>query len=237
MNLERRLSLLQDEYAHGSFGKHCTANYCVKERDRRATLPIGEGPALIKELREKTGAGIMDCKRALGESGNSVDQAIKLLREKGLAAAQRREGRSAKEGTIASYIHLGGRLGVLLEARCETDFVARTDVFKTLVKDLGMHIAAAGPRYLERADVPESILESERDVYLAQVKELGKPESATKKIVEGKIEKFYADICLLEQPFVKDQKKTIKEILLEASAQLGEKVTIQRFVLYRLGDS
>ncbi len=202
-----------------------------------ATSPMGEGQALIKELREKTGAGIMDCKRALVESGQRVDQAIKLLREKGLAAAQRREGRSAKEGTIASYIHPGGRLGVLLEARCETDFVARTDVFHTLVKDLGMHIAAASPRYLERAEVPESLLEQERDVYLAQAKELGKPEQAFNKIVEGKIEKFYADNCLLEQPFVKDQKKPIKELLLEASAQLGETVTIQRFALYRLGDS
>ena len=202
-----------------------------------ATSPMGEGQALIKELREKTGAGIMDCKRALVESGQHVDQAIKLLREKGLAAAQRREGRSAKEGTIASYIHPGGRLGVLLEARCETDFVARTDVFHTLVKDLGMHIAAANPRYLERAEVPESLLEQERDVYLAQAKELGKPEQTFKKIVEGKIEKFYADNCLLEQPFVKDQKKPIKELLLEASAQLGETVTIQRFALYRLGGS
>ena len=202
-----------------------------------ATSPMGEGQALIKELREKTGAGIMDCKRALVKSGQRVDQAIKLLREKGLAAAQRREGRSAKEGTIASYIHPGGRLGVLLEARCETDFVARTDVFQALMKDLGMHIAAAGPRYLERADVPESILEQERDVYLAQAKELRKPEQAFKKIVEGKIEKFYADICLLEQPFVKDQKKPIKELLLEASAQLGETVSIQRFELYRLGDA
>ena len=191
----------------------------------------------IKALRELTGAGIMDCKRALSESGNSVDQAIKLLREKGLAAAQRREGRSAKEGTISSYIHPGSRIGVLLEARCETDFVARTDVFQALVKDLGMHIAATGPHYLDRADVPESIIESEREVYLAQAKELNKPEAALKKIVEGKVEKFYSDICLLEQPFVKDQKKTIKELLLEASAQLGERVDIQRFSLYRLGDS
>jgi elongation factor Ts len=126
---------------------------------------------------------------------------------------------------------------VLLEARCETDFVARTDVFQALIKDLGMHIAAASPRYLERADVPESLLEQEREVYLAQAKELGKPEQAFKKIVEGKIEKFYADLCLLEQPFVKDQKKPIKELLLEASAQLGETVSIQRFALYRLGDS
>lgn len=198
---------------------------------------MGEGPVLIKELREKTGAGIMDCKRALVESDNSVEKAIKLLRERGLAAAQRREGRSANEGTIASYIHPGGRVGVLLEARCETDFVARTDIFQALIKDLGMHIAAAAPRYLERADVPESLLEQEREVYLAQAKELGKPEAALKKIVEGKIEKFYADLCLLEQPFVKDQKKPIRELLLEASAQLGETVSIQRFALYRLGDS
>ena len=198
---------------------------------------MGEGQALIKELREKTGAGIMDCKRALVESDNSVDQAIKLLREKGLAAAQRRGGRSVNEGAIASYIHPGGRLGVLLEARCETDFVARTHVFQALVKDLGMHIAAAGPRYLERTDVPESILDQEREVYIAQAKELGKSEQAMQKIVEGKIEKFYADICLLEQPFVKDQKKPIKELLLDASSQLGETVAIQRFALYRLGDS
>ncbi len=202
-----------------------------------ATSPMGEGPVLIKELREKTGAGIMDCKRALIASDNSVDKAIKLLREKGLAAAQRREGRSAKEGTVSSYIHPGGRVGVLLEARCETDFVARTDIFQALIKDLGMHIAAAAPRYLERSDVPESLLEQEREVYLAQAKELGKPEQAFKKIVEGKIEKFYADLCLLEQPFVKDPKTPIKELLLEASAQLGETVSIQRFVLYRLGDS
>ena len=202
-----------------------------------ATSPMGEGPVLIKELREKTGAGIMDCKRALIASDNSVDKAIKLLREKGLAAAQRREGRSAKEGTVTSYIHPGGRVGVLLEARCETDFVARTDIFQALIKDLGMHIAAAAPRYLERSDVPESLLEQEREVYLAQAKELGKPEQALKKIVEGKIEKFYSDICLLEQPFVKDQKKPIKELLLEASAQLGETVSIQRFALYRLGDA
>ncbi len=202
-----------------------------------ATSPMGEGPVLIKELREKTGAGIMDCKRALIASDNSVDKAIKLLREKGLAAAQRREGRSAKEGTVSSYIHPGGRVGVLLEARCETDFVARTDIFQALIKDLGMHIAAAAPRYLERSDVPESLLEQEREVYLAQAKELGKPEQALKKIVEGKIEKFYSDICLLEQPFVKDQKKPIKELLLEASAQLGETISIQRFVLYRLGDA
>jgi len=197
---------------------------------------MGAGQELIKELREKTGAGIMDCKRALVESENNVDQAIKLLREKGLAAAQRREGRSANEGTIASYIHPGGRIGVLLEARCETDFVARTEVFQALVKDLGMHIAAAGPSYLDRADIPETIIEQEREVYLAQAKELGKPEQAMQKIVEGKIEKFYSEVCLLEQPFVKDQKKPIKELLLEASAQLGEAVTIQRFSLYRLGE-
>jgi len=192
--------------------------------------------ALVKELRERTAAGMMDCKKALMECNGDMDKAIDFLREKGLAAAAKKAGRIAAEGIVDAYIHMGGRIGVLVEVNCETDFVAKTDNFKTLVHDIAMHIAAANPQYLEREEVPTEALDKEREVLRVQALNEGKPEKIVDKMVEGRIEKYYKEVCLMEQPFVKDQDKTIKDLIGEATASIGEKISIRRFTRYERGE-
>lgn len=189
----------------------------------------------VKELREKTGAGMMECKKALTESNGDVEKAIDYLRQKGLATAAKKASRSASEGLVSSYIHMD-KIGVLLEVNCETDFVAKTDDFKGLVKDISLHIAAANPSYLSHEDVPQDIIEREKDIYKAQV--ANKPPQIVEKIVEGKLDKFFGDMCLLEQAFVKDpeQKLKIKELVTEKIAKLGENIVIRRFVRFQLGE-
>ncbi len=188
---------------------------------------------MVNDLRAQTGAGLMDCKRALVETNGNVEEAITILRKKGAASAAKRADRLAKEGIIESYIHLGGKVGVMIEVNCETDFVARNDEFRAFVKDLCLHIAAASPLYVSRDQVPESDLAAEREIAAAQVE--GKPPAAVQKIVEGKLEKFYSTIVLLDQPFVKQPEKTIKEIMTEKIAKTGENMQVRRFVRYQLG--
>jgi elongation factor Ts len=191
---------------------------------------------MVQELRGKTGAGIMDCKRALTESNGDMELAVDALRKKGLAAAAKKSGRVTSEGAVASYIHAGGKLGVLVEINCETDFVARTEQFQQLVKDVSMHIAAANPLYLKRDDVSEDFLAKEREIYRAQALESGKPEKIVDKIVDGKIDKYLNEICLYEQAFVKDTDKTIEQVMTEAISQLGENLNIRRFARFALGE-
>ena len=192
--------------------------------------------ALVKELRERTGAGMMDCKKALAATEGDMDKAIDFLREKGLAAAAKKAGRIAAEGLVESYIHGGGRIGVLVEVNCETDFVAKTDAFKSLVKDIAMHIAAANPSYLRREEVPAAELEHEKMVLSEQARNEGKPEKIIEKMVTGRIEKYYKEVCLLEQPFVKDPDKTISDLITESIAKIGENIAIHRFTRYQLGE-
>ncbi|MGI6657998.1 MAG: translation elongation factor Ts [Dethiobacteraceae bacterium] len=192
--------------------------------------------SLVKELREKTGAGMMDCKKALTETGGDLDKAVEYLREKGLAAAAKKAGRIAAEGLVDSYIHMGGRIGVLLEVNCETDFVARTDEFRAFVKDIAMQIAATNPQYLSREDVPEEVLEKEREILRIQAKNEGKPDKVIDKIVEGRINKYFTENCLLEQPYIRDTDKTITELLKEKIAQIGENIAIRRFARFEMGE-
>ena len=188
----------------------------------------------IKKLREKTNAGIVACKKALGESGGDVDKAIEILRKQGVALASKKVGRSAKEGRIDSYIHLGGKIGVLVEVNCESDFVARNDDFKAFVKDIAMQIAASSPLYVKKEDVPESAIKKETDIIKAQL--TGKPAQAAEKIVDGKLAKFYEDACLLEQPFIKDPSMKVKDILTSMVAKIGENIIIRRFVRFQTGE-
>ncbi len=190
----------------------------------------------VKELRARTGAGIMDCKNALKEAGGDIDKAIDFLRTKGLAKAAKKAGRIASQGLVSSYIHAGGKIGVLVEINCETDFVAKTDDFKQFVKDIAMHVAASSPQYIKREDVPEAIAEKEKKIYETQARESGKPEKIIDRIVSGKIDKFLSEICLLEQPFIKDPDKTIQALLQETIAKLGENIAIRRFVRYQLSE-
>ena len=192
--------------------------------------------SLVKELRERTGAGMMDCKKALTETERDTEKAIAYLREKGLAAAAKKAGRIATEGVIETYVHAGGRIGVILELNCETDFVAKTDEFKELAKDIAMHIAAAKPEYLSSEEVPADIIENERNILRAQALNEGKPEKIVDKMVEGRVAKFYKDVCLVEQPFVKDSDKTISQLITEKVAKIGENISIRRFVRYELGE-
>lgn len=188
----------------------------------------------VKNLREKTGAGMMECKKALTESGGDFEKAVDQLRKRGLATAAKKAGRTASQGLIGSYIHMD-KIGVLIEVNCETDFVARTDDYKELVKDLAMHIAAASPQYLTREDVPQAVIEREKEIYRDQVK--NKPAQVVDKIIEGKLEKFYIDTCLVDQVFVKDPDKHIKDIITEKVAKLGENILIRRFVRFQLGET
>jgi elongation factor Ts len=191
---------------------------------------------MVKELRDKTGAGMMDCKKALTESGGDMDSAIKHLREQGIASASKKAGRTTSEGIIFSYIHPGDKLGVLVEINCETDFVARTDDFRDFAKDVAMQIAAADPKVVERDLLDAKVIEAEKDVYRAQAVMEGKPDKVIEKIVDGKLDKFYAEVCLLEQPFVKDNDRTIGDLVTEIIAKLGENINIRRFARYRLGE-
>lgn len=190
----------------------------------------------VKELREKTGAGMLDCKKALEEANGDLTKAAELLREKGLAAAANKAGRAATEGTVESYIHAGGRIGVLVEVNCETDFVGKTDQFKEFVKDIAMQIAAASPKFVSREEVSAEELEKEKEILRAQALNEGKPEKIVEKMVEGRIGKYYEEFCLLEQPFVKDPDKTISQLLNEKISQIGENISIRRFVRYELGE-
>ena len=190
---------------------------------------------LIRELREKTGAGVMDCKKALISANGDVEKAVEILRKEGIAVAEKKGARLAKDGRIESYIHPGNKLGVMVEVNCETDFVARTDEFKTLAKEIAMHIAASNPRYISIADIPEDVLESEKDIYVTQAQNEGKPPQVIERIVQGKLEKFYQEVCLLEQPWIRDPEKKIKDIINDAIARLGENILIRRFVRFELG--
>ena len=192
--------------------------------------------ALVKELRERTGAGMMDCKKALSATDGDLEKAIDFLREKGLAAAAKKSGRVAAEGLVEAYLHGGGRIGVLVEVNCETDFVAKTDAFKELVKDIAMHIAATNPSYLKREEVPTAELEHEQAVLAEQARNEGKPEKIIEKMVAGRIEKYYKEVCLMEQPFVKDPDKTISDLITESIAKIGENISIRRFTRYQLGE-
>ncbi len=190
---------------------------------------------LVKELREKTGAGVMDCKRALAEAAGDFEKAVVWLREKGVAAAAGRAGRVASEGTVGSYIHAGGKLGVLIEVNCETDFCAKSEAFQGLVKNLAMQVAAANPRCVKREEVPSAVIEQERQIYASQAE--GKPAAVIGKIVDGKIEKFFKEACLLEQAYVRDPNKTINDLLVEAALQMREKIEVRRFTRFQLGET
>lgn len=191
---------------------------------------------MVKELREKTGAGIMDCKKALVDAAGDMEKAIDLLRQKGLAIAAKKSSREAREGIVGSYIHAGGKIGVLVEVNCETDFVAKNQEFQELVKDIAMQIAWSNPPYLNREDVPEDVLERERNIYRNQAKESGKPDHIIEKIVEGKIEKFLTDVCLVEQPFIKDQSITVRDLINQKIAKIGENIVVKRFVRFQVGE-
>jgi elongation factor Ts len=193
--------------------------------------------AVVKELRDKTGAGMMDCKKALGETDGDLDKAVDYLRQKGLAAAAKRADRLAADGAVGAYVHPGGKIGVLIEINCETDFVARTTEFQALLKDIAMQVAAANPRYVKRDEVPAEEFEKEKQIYRQQALESGKPEKVVDKIVEGKIERFYSEVCLLEQSFIKDPDKKVFEIVNEAIAKMRENIQIRRFARYHLGES
>lgn len=192
--------------------------------------------ALVKELRERTGAGMMDCKRALQETSGDIDKAVEYLREKGLASAEKKAGRIASEGRINSYIHAGGRIGVLIEINCETDFVAKTDEFEQLSKDLAMQVAASRPLYLTRMDVPEEVIAKEREILKAQALNEGKPEKIVAKMVEGRLEKYFSETCLMEQPFIKETEKTVEEVIREKIAKIGENIQVRRFCRFELGE-
>ncbi|TEB10162.1 translation elongation factor Ts [Pelotomaculum propionicicum] len=191
---------------------------------------------LVKELRERTGAGMMDCKKALSETGGDIEKAAVYLREKGLAAAAKKAGRIAAEGVVESYIHGGGKIGVLVEVNCETDFVAKTEEFKILARDIAMQVAAAKPEYVRREEVPAEELEKEKEILRAQALNEGKPAKIVDKMVEGRIEKYYKEMCLLEQPFIKDTSMSVQQLITEKIAKIGENISVRRFTRYELGE-
>ena len=191
----------------------------------------------VKQLRDRTGAGMMECKAALSEANGNMEEAITLLRKRGLAQAAKRAGRTTAQGLIGSYIHLGGKIGVLVEVNCETDFVARTDAFQNLVKEVAMHIAAADPKWVRREDVSPEAIEKEKSIYRAQMENSGKPANVLDKIIEGKLGSFYSQFVLLDQPFVRDDKMTVSQLIAEATAKTGENITIGRFARFRVGES
>jgi elongation factor Ts len=192
--------------------------------------------AMVKKLRDLTGAGMMECKAALAEAKGDFEEATTILRKRGLAQATKKAGRSTNEGLIGSYIHMGGKIGVLVEVNCESDFVARTDDFQGLAREIAMHIAAASPQYVRREDVPPALLESEREIYRAQMKDQNKPPQVVDKIVEGKLNSFFEQVCLMDQPSIRDPKVTIGQLVQQAIAKLGENIAIPRFVRFKLGD-
>jgi len=190
----------------------------------------------IKELRERTGAGFLDCKKALEEAAGDMERAVQILREKGKAQAAKKAGRVAADGIVEAYIHAGGRIGVLVEVNCETDFVAKTEIFRQFAREIAMQIAAFKPRYVQREDIPADVLEREKMIYLEQAKNEGKPEHIAVRIAEGKLENFFKEIVLLEQPYIRDANRTVKDLLEETIAKTGEKVAIRRFVRFELGE-
>lgn len=190
----------------------------------------------VKKLRDKTGVGMMDCKKALAECGGDFNKAVELLRKKGMEVANKRQGRTASQGMVSSYIHMGGKVGVLVEINCESDFVAKSDNFTAFVKDVAMHIAAASPDWVSKEDVPQDVIDKEKEIYKEQALKSGKPEKILEKIAEGRLTKFYSERCLLDQPFVKDTDKTIKGLLDELMGKTGEKCQIRRFARYQLGE-
>jgi elongation factor Ts len=192
--------------------------------------------AMVKQLRDQTGAGMMECKAALTEANGNMEEAVTLLRKRGLAQAAKRAGRATAQGVIGSYIHMGGRIGVLVEVNCESDFVARTDDFNNLVKEVAMHIAAADPKWLRREDVPAEAIDKEKAIYRAQMENSGKPANVLDKIVEGKLGSFYSQFVLLDQPSIRDGSMTVAQIVAQASAKTGENIQVNRFVRYRMGE-
>ena len=197
---------------------------------------MGISAADVKELRKKTSAGILDCKKALKETDGDMEAAVNYLREKGIAEAEKKSGRTAAEGLVEAYIHMGGKIGVLVEVNCETDFVAKNDAFKELVNNISMHIAAANPKYLSKDDVPEDVVAKEKEVLKTQALNDGKPEHVVEQIVEGRLNKFFGENCLLEQPYIRDDDKTVAELITEKIAELGENINIRRFTRYELGE-
>jgi len=191
---------------------------------------------LVKDLRQRTGAGIVDCKTALQQAGGNIEAAIEYLRKKGLATAAKKAGRIAADGLVASYIHAGGKMGVLVEINCETDFVAKTEDFQSFVKNMAMHIAAANPQFIKREDVPQEVLDKEREIYRTQALDSGKPAKVIDKIVEGKLERFYSEVCLLEQTYIKDSDLSVKEVLDGMIGKIGENIAIRRFARFQLGE-
>ncbi|HEV8538593.1 MAG TPA: translation elongation factor Ts [Bacteroidota bacterium] len=193
--------------------------------------------AKVKELRDKTGAGMMDCKKALAESGGNLEHAIDYLRKKGAATAEKRADRAANQGQVEAYIHAGGRIGAMVEVNCETDFVAKTDEFKSLARDIAMQIVAMNPQYITREQIPQPVLDHEMDIYRTQARNEKKPEPVIEKIASGKLEKFFQEVCLVEQTFIRDSGKTIKDLILEMTAKTGEKITLRRFKRFHLGEN
>lgn len=191
---------------------------------------------MVKALRERTGAGVLDCKRALEETGGDLEEAARLLRQRGLAIAAKKAGRVAQEGLVEAYIHAGGRLGALVEINCETDFVARTEEFQRLAHDLAMQVVASNPHYLRPEDIPPEVIEEKKRLFLSELEEQNKPEHLLERIVEGRLERYYDQVCLLRQPFIKDEGLTVEEVIIEGIAKLGENIVVRRFVRYELGE-
>lgn len=200
------------------------------------TSTVNISAAQVKELREKTGAPMMDCKQALNDAKGDMEQAIVILRKKGIASMQKKAARVTSEGSVASYIHAGGKIGVLVEVNCESDFVARTEDFKELIHDIAMHVAASDPKFIRKEDVTPEAFEKEKDIYRAQAKATGKPENVVERIVEGKMSKFYEEVCLYEQPFIKDQTVSISQLIASKIGKLGENITVRRFARFKVGD-
>jgi elongation factor Ts len=201
------------------------------------TSTVNISAAQVKELRDKTGAPMMDCKKALSEAKGDLEQAVVLLRKRGATVAERKAGRATSEGSVTSYIHAGGKIGVLVEVNCESDFVARTDDFKELVHDIAMHIAASDPKFIRKEDVTPEAFEREKDIYLAQAVASGKPQNIAEKMVAGKMAKFYEEVCLLEQPFIKDQTMSISQLIAAKIGKLGENISVRRFARFKVGDA
>ena len=202
-----------------------------------STTTANVSAAQVKELRDKTGAPMMDCKNALSEAKGNLDEAIVLLRKRGMAVAAKKAARTTSEGSVASYIHAGGKIGVLVEVNCESDFVARTDDFRELVHDIAMHIAASDPKFVRKEDVTPEAFEKEKEIYRAQAKATGKPENVIEKIVEGKMGKFYEEVCLYEQPFIKDQTMSVSQLIASKIGKLGENIAVRRFARFKVGDA
>jgi elongation factor Ts len=216
----------------------CTGRVGIQEGNltKMGTSTVNISANLVKELREKTGAPMMDCKQALSEAKGDLEQAVVLLRKKGVSVAAKKASRATSEGSVASYIHAGGKIGVLVEVNCESDFVARTEDFKELVHDIAMHIAASDPRYVRKEDVTPQDFAREKDIFLAQAVASGKPPAIAEKMVTGKMEKFYEEVCLLEQPFIKDQTISISQLIAAKIGKLGENITVRRFARFKVGD-